>query len=362
MTKRIVRTDALMVPIAQFSHALRVGGEIHVGATAGTDARRRLAGALPGLTDARAQAEQMYRNLRLALQLLGGDMADVVRLKSYVTDWRDLQGCEEAYGEHFAEPHPSRSTVASWGFPLPFAVVEAELTAVVGGAGALRYGVACGEDGPRAVSRLVAGLAATGLRARDVVKLTVTLADLHDHARFEQACAEAFEAPYPARTVSAAPLSQPGMRVEIEWVAFPGGGEPVEPRQLARREERASPGMLAGEQLFIGAQPGVDAQGRLAAGVQAQARAAWRRIEAILERAGMSRGDVVRTNNWLADWRSYQAFNQGYGEFVERPYPPRATIIGGMLEPFGEVQIEAQAHRDARNATVLEADTQEQSA
>ena len=113
MPRNIIRTDALMTPIAHFSHGLRVGDEVHLGATAGTDAARRLAGSEPGLTDARAQAEQMYRNMKLALELLGGRMDDVVRLKSYITDWRDLSGCEAAYGKYFAASRPSRSMVAT---------------------------------------------------------------------------------------------------------------------------------------------------------------------------------------------------------------------------------------------------------
>jgi enamine deaminase RidA (YjgF/YER057c/UK114 family) len=87
---------------------------------------------------------------------------------------------------------------------------------------------------------------------------------------------------------------------------------------------------------------------------QRKCAAAWRRIHAILAEAGLQPGDVVRTNNWLTDWRSYKAFNAGYGEFVEPPYSPRATVIGGLLEAQALVQIEALAHRDGRNATVLE--------
>ena len=362
MARKIIRTDALMTPIAHFSHGLRVGDEIHLGATAGTDARRRLAGSQPGLTDARAQAEQMCLNMKLALELLGGRMEDVVRLKSYITDWRDLSGCEAAYRKYFPESRPSRSMVATWGFPLPFAVIEAELTAVLGSAGDFRYTVSAGEDGQTALSRLTSALAAAGTAARDVVKLTVTLTDMREYPKFEEAFTRVFRPPYPARTVSIAPLSSPRMRVELESIACPGGGEPVQGRGLALPTGAASPGMLAGKHLFVSAQWGLEREGRMAIGVEAQARAAWRRIEAILHEAGMSRQDVVRTNNWLTDWRSYDAFNAGYGDFVEAPYPPRATVIGGLVEPLALVQIEPLAHRDGRNATVLEVTTQERNA
>jgi enamine deaminase RidA (YjgF/YER057c/UK114 family) len=348
-----------MVPIAHFSHALRVGDEIHLGATAGTDPSRRLAGALPGLADARAQADQMYRNMRLALELLGGRLENVVRLKRYVADWRDLSACDEAYGAHFNPPHPSRTTVASWGFPLPFAAIEAELTAVVGASSGCRYGVAPGEDGKRALYKLYAFLSDAGLKASDVVSLNVTLADVREYPPFEEAFTALFRPPYPVRSVSVAPLSDPVMRVELEFAAFSGGGEPLEGRHIARLPGAASAAMRVGAHLFISAQPGVDAGGRVVEGVAAQTRAAWRRIYSLLDEAGMEPGDVVRTNNWLTDWRGYGAFNESYGAFVQPPYSPRATMIGGMIEPHACVQIEALAHRDGRNATVLETRKQE---
>ncbi|HKQ28211.1 MAG TPA: RidA family protein [Burkholderiales bacterium] len=331
-----------MVPIATFSHGLRVGDEIHLGATAGTDAMRRLVGT------PRAEADQMFRNMKLAPGLLGGSLEHVVRLKMYFTDWRDMDACEEAYGEHFRSRHPNRTAVASWGFPLPSALIEAELTAVVGSAG-VRYSTAGGEDARQALSNLRREVEHARLGLRDVVKLTVTLADLRDHAAFEAVFTDFFRRPYPARTVTAAPLSDARKRFEIESIAIAGGGEPVEARGVVAGPGAASPAMLAGEHLYLSAQTGVDA-----VGVEAQTRAAWRRIHALVESAGMAPEDVVRTNNWLIDWRSYKEFNTGYADFVQPPYPPRATVIGGILEPGAVVQIEALAHRQGRNATVLE--------
>ena len=342
MGKRVIRTDALMVPIAQFSHGLRVGDEIHLGATAGTDAKRRLVGT------PQAQADQMYRNMKLALGLLGGGLEDVVRLKTYLTDWRDMGACEQVYGEHFRSRHPSRATVGSWGFPLPFALIEAELTAVVGSSH-VHQAVAGGEDARQALSNLARETEQAGMRLREVVKLTVTLTDLRNYSAFEATFTEFFRPPYPARTVTVAPLSDPRKRLEIESIAVAGGGEPIEARGVVGGPGTASPAMLAGEHLYISAQTGFDA-----VGVQAQTRAAWRRIHALVESAGMDAADVVRTNNWLVDWRSYKEFNTGYADFVQPPYPPRATVIGGILEPGALVQIEALAHREGRNATVLE--------
>ncbi len=339
-----------MAPIAHFSHGLRVGDEIHLGAAAGTDANRRLAGTLPGLTDVRAQTVQLYRNMKLALELLGGRAEDVARIKNYLVDWRDFGGYDEAYREHWPL-QPSRTTVGTWGFPLPFAVIEAELTAVVGSSAAGRYGVAVGDGVEGVAAQTQKALA--GMKQGDIVKLTVTLAELRDYPAFEEAFKKSWQPPYPARTVSVAPLSQPQRRVEIESVAVAGGGRPVNGLGAFPSLGAASPAMLAGQHLYVSAQAGIDRQGRLASGPEAQSRAAWERICALLSEAGMDVTDVVRTNNWLTDWRSYAAFNAGYGAFVVEPYPPRATVIGSLLEAGALVQIEAIAHAEGRNATVL---------
>lgn len=76
------------------------------------------------------------------------------------------------------------------------------------------------EDETRQVMRnLAAVLAAEGLGLQAIVKTTVYLTDLADFPRVNQAYAEFFTEPFPARaTVQVAALPR-GARVEIEAVA-----------------------------------------------------------------------------------------------------------------------------------------------
>ena len=143
--------------------------------------------------------------------------------------------------------------------------------------------------------------------------------------------------------------------VVLEAVAVAGGG-------IAVAGDVASPGfalgpaaVLAGDELYIGGQYGVDRSGRLAHGIKAQTLAAWDRIRFLLEAAGMTAGHILRTNNVLTDWRSYQGFNAGYGANVQEPYPPRATVLGSLAMPGALVQIEAVAHRAGDAATIVQA-------
>lgn len=392
MPKSVVTTDLLMEPIAHFSHGVRVGNVIHLGATAGTDPTRRLAGTTPGLADMTAQTEQMLRNIETALLLLGGRLEDVVRVKGYITDWRDFATHNEIYVRHFKPPYPSRATVGTGGFPLPQLMLEIELVAVLGGGnrhlasdrlppalapysqGGVRAGdhhycavvpadlageLVGGRDpaaqSERALANLAAILEVAGLTVAEVVMLNVTLADIRHEPAFDEAFRQFFRPPYPARSIVGAPLGLPDLLVELESVAVAGGGRPIEGLGQPPRLGAASPAMLAGDTLYISGQLGLGADGSLPPDAEGQARAAWTRIEALLHEAGLERGDVLRTNNVLVDWRLFGGYNAGYGPFVQAPYPPRATVQASLVDPRAALQIEAIAARGGRDATVLTA-------
>ena len=389
MPKSIVATDALMQPIAQFSFGLRAGNLIYIGATAGTDADRRLSGSTPGLVDMGAQARRMFSNLDLSLKLLGGTIDDVVRLKSYLTDWRDLPGYQMATAEYLQSRALCRSTVGTPGFPLPQATVEAEMLAVVGRkpappapfansdvapllpasgvmAGDQHYCTAAPVDSEGNIAaggitlqaeltlrNLVQTLKASGLSLTEVVMLNVTLSDIRLYPDFDKTFRRFFGAPYPARSIQAVSLEHPDMLLQIESSAVKGGGRPVYGRGQPQCLAAASPGMLAGDCLYMSGQIGMLPDESFAGGVQAQTEAAWARIHAILDEAGMQPDDVIHTTNSLTDWRHYAGFNAGFGASISPPYPPRATVLAGLVDPRALVQIEALADRKGRNAAVI---------
>ncbi len=388
MPRSIVATDALMQPIAQFSFGLRAGDLIYIGATAGTDAARCLSGSMPGRVDTRAQARRMFSNLDLSLKLLGGSIEDVVRLKSYLTDWRDLPGYRQETAEYFQSRVVCRSTVGTPGFPLPQATVEAEMLAVAGRKPGPPVPIADGDAPPLPASGVMAGeqhyctavpvdsggnvaaggiasqaelalrnlaqtLKASGLSLTEVVMLNVTLSDIRLCPDFNEMFRQFFDAPYPACSIQAASLEHTGMLLQIESSAVKGGGRPIYGRGQLPCPAAASPGMLAGDCLYMSGQMGMLHDGSFSGGVQAQTEAAWARIHAILDEAGMQPDDVIHTTNNLTDWRHYAGFNAGFAAYVSPPYPPRATVLAGLVDPRALVQIEAMAHRKGRNAAVI---------
>jgi enamine deaminase RidA (YjgF/YER057c/UK114 family) len=376
MPKRVIETNLLMRPIAHFSHAVRVGDLIHIGATAGTDAQRRLAGATPGRVDVAAQTQQMFDNVETVLELVDARPEDVVRVKTYVADPRDIAAYLKLYGERFGKTAADHVVVGSQGFPLPQAALEIDVVAVAnakprrlqrpnsnGPSGVLAgdtfyCSASPGHAGKAAAGRVTAQsrqvletlqtmLGTVAFTLKDVVNIHLTLSDVRHFAEFEAVYTETFVAPYPARSIVAAPLKDVDHCLQIEAIAVRGGGRPIGSPNDA---PSASAAMLAGDTLYISGHTGAARGGDS----NAQTREVWAIINNLLAAVGFAPGTILRTNNVLTDWRSYPDFNAGYGANVDQPYPPRATVLGSLLDPAALVQIEAVAHRNGSNATVVQ--------
>jgi 2-iminobutanoate/2-iminopropanoate deaminase len=98
--------------------------------------------------------------------------------------------------------------------------------------------------------------------------------------------------------------------------------------------------------VFCAGQLGVDpATGELVDGVEAQAERALRNLEAVLDAAGCTFGDVVKTTCFLADINDFAAFNAVYARFMSDPPPARSTFGVAALPRGGRVEIEAIAVR-----------------
>jgi 2-iminobutanoate/2-iminopropanoate deaminase len=97
--------------------------------------------------------------------------------------------------------------------------------------------------------------------------------------------------------------------------------------------------------LFCSGQLGLDpATGDFASGdVGAQAEQALRNLTAVLEVAGLSFADVVKTTIFLADMADFATVNGVYSRFVTDPPPARSTVAVAALPKGGRVEIEAIA-------------------
>ena len=101
--------------------------------------------------------------------------------------------------------------------------------------------------------------------------------------------------------------------------------------------------------VFLAGQIGLDPQSGeiVPGGVQAEAERALRNLMAVLDAAGLSINDVVKTTCFLADINDFAAFNAVYGKFVGDPPPARSTFAVAALPKGARVEIEAVAARSA---------------
>ena len=99
--------------------------------------------------------------------------------------------------------------------------------------------------------------------------------------------------------------------------------------------------------LFCSGQLGLDpVSGALVeGGVEAQAERALRNLEAVLDAAGLSFNDVVKTTIFLADIDDFAAVNAIYARHMPDPPPARSTFAVGALPKGGRIEIEAIAIR-----------------
>ncbi len=85
-------------------------------------------------------------------------------------------------------------------------------------------GATVAEETHRTIQNLKAILEASGASLNDVVKCSVFLADIRDFAEMNAVYAEYFGQAKPARTTVQAALPAPGLRVEIDCIAYVGDG------------------------------------------------------------------------------------------------------------------------------------------
>jgi 2-iminobutanoate/2-iminopropanoate deaminase len=107
-----------------------------------------------------------------------------------------------------------------------------------------------------------------------------------------------------------------------------------------------SQAIVTGDFVFCAGQLGTDpSTGQLPEGVQAQTAQALRNLQAVLDAAGCTFADVVKTTCFLADINDFAAFNEVYLRFVSDPAPARSTFQVAALPKGGLVEIEAIAVR-----------------
>lgn len=108
-----------------------------------------------------------------------------------------------------------------------------------------------------------------------------------------------------------------------------------------------SQAIITGNLVFCSGQLGIDpATGKLAEGLEEQTHRALQNLQAILDSAGLSMTDVVKTTIWLTDSSHFATVNAIYAEYMGDPAPARsAPVVTALPYPGAQLSIEAIAVR-----------------
>ncbi len=80
-------------------------------------------------------------------------------------------------------------------------------------------------------------------------------------------------------------------------------------------------------------------------GVQEQTRQSLLNVKAILEEAGLTLANVVKTTVYLADMGDFAAMNEIYSQFFIQPFPARSAVAVKALPKGALVEVEVIAAR-----------------
>jgi 2-iminobutanoate/2-iminopropanoate deaminase len=100
-----------------------------------------------------------------------------------------------------------------------------------------------------------------------------------------------------------------------------------------------------GEFLFLSGQVGLDpaTKALVPGGLEAETTRVFENIRAVLEAAGASLAQVVKTTVFLADMKDFQAMNAIYARVFGEARPARSTVQVAALPLGARVEIEAIA-------------------
>ncbi|MFF2460110.1 RidA family protein [Peribacillus simplex] len=105
-----------------------------------------------------------------------------------------------------------------------------------------------------------------------------------------------------------------------------------------------SQGIKAGNIVYTSGQLPIDPEsGEMPDDIEEQTRVSLGNLEKVLEAAGSSLQQVIKTTVFLSDMDHFAVMNQVYGEFFPDNYPARSAVEVARLPKDALIEVEAVA-------------------
>jgi len=119
----------------------------------------------------------------------------------------------------------------------------------------------------------------------------------------------------------------------------------VETDNAAKAIGPYSQAIKVGDFIFTSGQIAMDPEKNelIGGGIQEQTRKVLENLKAVLEAAGSSLENVVKTTVYLSDMNEFSAMNEIYAQFFESTKPARSTVEISRLPKDVKVEIDAIA-------------------
>ena len=130
MQRTYLNPDGLAAQPEPYSHAIRSGDTLYIAGQVAFDEQNRVV----GIGDPRRQAEQVWRNIRLAVEASGGTLADIIKITVFLRDIRHA-AAEISVRESLFTPgrFPICTLVQVANLGLPDLLMEVDAVAVLSG-------------------------------------------------------------------------------------------------------------------------------------------------------------------------------------------------------------------------------------
>jgi len=124
--RRLITSGTVWEKKFGYSRAVAIGNMVFVAGTTAVDEH----GTVMGRDNPYEQAVFIYRKIERALKEAGASLADVVRVRTFVTDIARWEEVARAQGEIFADIRPAATLVEVTALVNPELLVEIEVDAV----------------------------------------------------------------------------------------------------------------------------------------------------------------------------------------------------------------------------------------